>query len=150
MNDEPKLLPCPFCGGDAEIDTRRGYRQLPTGVVGSGVAIYCTNCSSDMMHCYEDHSGVDRDDLRADLVGAWNKRAAEAAAFRRGVEAMRVATWRALDCSGGRDSPTYTSLISGHYPCPCGNGRVPTGAYRMACNVAASAIAALPPPEDGP
>ena len=92
-----------------------------------------------------------RDDALIDLNCATAAiEAAETAAFRRGVEAMRVATWRALDCSGGRDSPTYTSLISGHYPCPCGNGRVPTGAYRMACNVAASAIAALPPPEDGP
>jgi hypothetical protein len=80
MSDEPKLLPCPFCGGDAEIDTRRGYRQLPTGVVGSGVAIYCT----------------DREDRRADLAGAWNKRAAEAAAFRRGWLAGRLASTLAI------------------------------------------------------
>jgi hypothetical protein len=134
MSDEPKLLPCPFCGGDAEIDTRRGYRQLPTGVVGGGVAIYCTNCSSDMMHCYEDHSGVDRDDLRADLVAAWNKRAAEAAAFRRGVEAARA--------------QIFTYITDMEVPASGGDD-YRAGWSDGAAEVQAD-IAALPPPEDRP
>lgn len=69
------LLPCPFCGGDAEMDTQRSYRAMsPRADIGHGVAIYCTKCSADMMHCYEDHAGTDKEDLWADLAGLWNRR----------------------------------------------------------------------------
>jgi hypothetical protein len=87
-----------------------------------------------MMHCYEDHSGVDRDDLRADLVGAWNKRAAEAAAFRRGVEAMRKAARAEMNrLYFAEAEPTQQAYDR-----------------QDAFHCADRAIAAMPPPEDTP
>lgn len=70
-----ELLPCPFCGGDAAIDTMRNYRSISNGALKQGVTIYCGSCAAEMMHCYEDHPGTDQGDLRADLVVAWNRRA---------------------------------------------------------------------------
>lgn len=68
------LAPCPFCGAPAEWDTRRGYRSL-SGQLGSAVAVYCTACPADMITCREDRRGEDSDELMAELIGAWNRRA---------------------------------------------------------------------------
>lgn len=62
---------CPFCGGEAELDTRRSYRQIVTGNLGSGVAVYCVSCDADMMRCREDVPDV----AAEDLIAAWNRRA---------------------------------------------------------------------------
>jgi Lar family restriction alleviation protein len=67
------LKPCPFCGGDAEIDTQRGYRALANGDIHSAVAIYCMTCSADMAVdprevCAEIEA------VKADLVALWNSR----------------------------------------------------------------------------
>lgn len=70
------LLPCPFCGEPAEIDMRRGYSQWPSGNPGTAVAIYCTQCPSDMALCREDHRGVDPEDLLRELAERWNSRKA--------------------------------------------------------------------------
>lgn len=70
------LLPCPFCGGEAEADYSRHYRALQSGQIGKSVAVYCTQCGADMTHCLEDHRGTDPEDLMADLVTAWNRREA--------------------------------------------------------------------------
>ena len=38
-SETTKLLPCPFCGGDAEMDTMRAYRAMsPRAGIGHGVA----------------------------------------------------------------------------------------------------------------
>lgn len=73
-----EVLPCPFCGGEAETDSQRSYRALHSGKLGRSVAVYCTKCSADMSFCCEDASGVDPDVLFADMVAAWNKRAVNA------------------------------------------------------------------------
>jgi hypothetical protein len=70
------LLPCPFCGGEAEKDSRQAYRSMVSGKMENAAAIYCMSCSVQMTHCYEDHPGTDREDLQADLVGLWNRRTA--------------------------------------------------------------------------
>ena len=72
MSDEPK--PCPFCGEPAEIDLSRGFRAFASGNMESQVAIYCTKCSCDMTMCYSDFPEYDVDQLRAILLGEWNRR----------------------------------------------------------------------------
>ena len=68
------LKDCPFCGGVAEMDTRRAYRSLSSGHLGTAVSIYCCGCSADMMHCYEDNPGTDPEALWDDLRDQWNRR----------------------------------------------------------------------------
>lgn len=53
-----KLLPCPFCGGEAEIE-RMGTRRQSCQVA-------CTNCGAH-------HEGPDEDEHSGD---SWNRRAA--------------------------------------------------------------------------
>ncbi len=49
-----KLLPCPFCGGEAEADCQQGYRAMQSGRIDHGAAIYCTNCNANMIMCRGD------------------------------------------------------------------------------------------------
>lgn len=74
-----ELLPCPFCGGVAEQDYEQPYRPISAGKLGKACTIYCTGCSANMILCHEDHPGVSPDDLMAELVAAWNRRALPAA-----------------------------------------------------------------------
>jgi Lar family restriction alleviation protein len=66
------LKPCPFCGGNAEIDTQRGYRALNNGIH-SAVAIYCMTCPADMQMDPREFN-ADHDAVKADLIAAWNRR----------------------------------------------------------------------------
>lgn len=70
------LLPCPFCGGVAESDSQRGYRNMTTGNLENAAAIYCTSCNADMTWCYRDMPEVERDQVMALLTEQWNTRAA--------------------------------------------------------------------------
>jgi hypothetical protein len=69
-----KLLPCPFCGGDAEADHMRYYRQLSGGVLDHGAAIYCISCDADMTMCRADTPELSDEDRMAILVEQWNRR----------------------------------------------------------------------------
>ena len=73
------LKPCPFCGGEAETDHLQPYWHYATGVARYQSAIYCHGCTVNMTLCHDDHRDVDPDDLMAELVAAWNRRAALAA-----------------------------------------------------------------------
>ena len=81
----PRLLACPFCGSDAEMDTDQSFRAFVSGRLESSVAIYCTKCCVQMQHCYSDHRGTEREDLAADLIERWNTREAAAAPSAKGV-----------------------------------------------------------------
>lgn len=80
LQGERELLPCPFCGGQAETDSRRAYRNIATGKMGDGVAVYCLKCSVESMFCCEDMPEYSRDELLGILVENWNRRAALASA----------------------------------------------------------------------
>lgn len=75
MTDTTKLAPCPFCGGEAEMDTQRSYRALTSGKLGRAVAIYCLACDADMTLCWEDVPAMATDDMAALLTENWNRRA---------------------------------------------------------------------------
>lgn len=76
MSDEPKLLPCPFCGAPAEVALSRAFLAFTSGRIEYQVAIYCTKCSCDMTMCYSDFPEYDPDQLMVILLGEWNARAA--------------------------------------------------------------------------
>lgn len=69
------LLGCPFCGGEAESDSQRGYRNISTGNPEKAAAIYCTKCNADMTWCYRDTPEIERDQVMTLLVEQWNTRA---------------------------------------------------------------------------
>lgn len=66
------LLPCPFCGGEAEMDTRQGYLALGTGRLGNRIAVYCRSCNADMGVCIEDVPDIEPEQV----ANMWNRRSA--------------------------------------------------------------------------
>lgn len=68
-----ELKPCPFCGGAAELDTMRVYRNVRNGALVDAVAVYCIRCGAEMSVCRDDVPGS-VDDLAHGLVEAWNSR----------------------------------------------------------------------------
>jgi len=83
-----QLLPCPFCCGDAEMDTRQGYRAI-NGNFGSRCVIYCLKCTAEQSFCKEDWDG-DRENLAIYVTELWNARAPDPMAARL-AEALREA-----------------------------------------------------------
>lgn len=73
MND---LKPCPFCGGDAEIDPDIMFFEY-YGHERCDEAIQCTECSCRI----EIQSDIDKcsccNDLRSEAIAAWNRRHGE-------------------------------------------------------------------------
>ena len=72
MADE--LKPCPFCGGAAEMDTARAFRELRSGNVSTAVAIYCVDCSADICLCRADMPDLTTADLVYQVLEQWNRR----------------------------------------------------------------------------
>lgn len=59
------MLPCPFCGGAAKIETRRQW----------GLKIYCEQCRAEMKFYREDMMpGWDREDRLYMATSMWNDR----------------------------------------------------------------------------
>jgi hypothetical protein len=67
-----ELKPCPFCGGDAELDTRQGFVYLKSGQPrhGSRMTVYCRECGADIGICREDVPDV----YPELVVEMWNRR----------------------------------------------------------------------------
>ena len=70
-NDLDKLLPCPFCGGRAEMDTMTPFTSIFTGMSETGISAYCTDCSAEIMVCRPDVPDV-TEEMVAEM---WNTRA---------------------------------------------------------------------------
>ena len=67
-----KMLPCPFCGGTAELDTHQAYAQIANGRIGHRVVVYCADCGADQGTCVEDAPDIHPNEV----IERWNKRAA--------------------------------------------------------------------------
>lgn len=108
MSEEIKLLPCPFCGGEAEIVDAR-LRFL----------VRCTQCGCANVpkkwhgEFDEDgHRAASDDDVaawKADAIAAWNTRAHDGDGWRDiESEKVREIVWRVTGCSDdlARDAAT--------------------------------------------
>lgn len=71
--NNPKLLPCPFCGGDnLEITNREDFNMLDRDNNGAAMCISCNDCNLDFWeHTYNEHDYYKR---RVMLVSKWNRR----------------------------------------------------------------------------
>lgn len=77
MNERNKALkPCPFCGGDAEMDPQMGFITFDSQKrVSTRCVIYCTKCNADMGICYEDVPDMTHDHAMQAVRDMWNTRA---------------------------------------------------------------------------
>src|SRR5688500_18154509 len=91
--DPKALLPCPFCGGAAEIDYSRGFRATSSGKLENAVAVYCLDCSADMTLCRSDHREYDAEQLGDMLIENWNRRASLPAQADGGGEVVKPLEW---------------------------------------------------------
>lgn len=92
----PELLPCPFCGGEAESDLSQPFRHYYTGEPLSQPAVYCTVCSAQIAH-YPGDVDLSRDETMDLALTAWNTRADS---HHRLVEALREAIGAIEDDTG--------------------------------------------------
>lgn len=68
-----ELKPCPFCGEDAEVDTRQAFRHYRTGEPLEQVAVFCTGCCANISW-YPGDLNSDRDATEEFCITAWNTR----------------------------------------------------------------------------
>lgn len=69
-----ELKPCPFCGGDAEMDIGQNYRNITTSNLEQQCAIYCTSCGAQHSLCYRDFPGICHERVIDDVKLNWNAR----------------------------------------------------------------------------
>ena len=69
-----RLLPCPFCGGEAENDFQQTYRAIQDGRIDHGAAVYCTRCNANMIMCRGDHPELSDEERMAVMIEDWNRR----------------------------------------------------------------------------
>lgn len=94
------LKPCPFCGGEAEMDTWRQYRALVSGNLGCACAVHCLTCEADMSICLEDVTGWTIEEAASHVADRWNTRANDPASFEAGEKAMRARAARKAEKVG--------------------------------------------------
>ncbi len=100
-----ELKKCPFCGGDAELDPRQGYRALGTGRMGNRVVAYCRDCGADMGVCIEDVPDITPEQV----AEMWNRRAAvEADRAIRTVPSDESITGLWQECTAAWNAPGGT------------------------------------------
>lgn len=75
-----ELKPCPFCGGEAEMDTMQGYLILHSGELDNRSTIYCLDCDAEMGFCHADLDSWQIEAAIKNLITAWNTRASTEAA----------------------------------------------------------------------
>lgn len=94
-----KILPCPFCGGEAELDSQRHYRNYQSGRIESAISIGCRVCGAEMMTCRKDVPDIEC----GQIIEAWNQRAqlAEKDAPKTATLASLIAA--AIPCGEARD-----------------------------------------------
>jgi hypothetical protein len=157
------LKPCPFCGGDAELDRQRSFSNFENGRLERQVVIYCLGCDAEISVCHKDGNGA-VSDMAAEITARWNRRSANArlvAALERVAhvaelqgadmdEGGAVADARALlleigggpDCgnchaclAGKRDADGFPLAARRMILCPkCGNKRCPKASdHRLSC-----------------
>lgn len=72
-SDTPILKPCPFCGGDAELDCNGSFKHYSTGKTLRSIDISCTKCPVSIRICPDDFPGVTPEIV----IDYWNVRTIE-------------------------------------------------------------------------
>lgn len=67
MNNEEKLKPCPFCGGEAEM-----YSEVDR-IMGKFWYIRCRKCYSNGSRIYESLKKLEPQEEYAAITGAWER-----------------------------------------------------------------------------
>jgi len=109
MSDEVKLLPCPFCGGEAKV---AGYDICSFEVA-------CTDCKAGV-------GWVVDYQFKADAIAAWNRRAAAEP-----VSAADFAALRAVEVAWLTNHLNH-SIANLGYPVGCGQAPEPEQVRRAA------------------
>ena len=65
-----RLKPCPFCGGEAELDSNISFREFVSGEISRAVSVYCRSCSAEITVCVPDVPDITPEQV-ADM---WNSR----------------------------------------------------------------------------
>lgn len=65
------LKPCPFCGGQAELDSSVHFRAIASGEIERAVSVYCTDCTAEITICVPDVPDIQPDQV----AEMWNTRA---------------------------------------------------------------------------
>lgn len=75
MTDTPDLLPCPCCGGEAEVDTARGFWSFPERMMRDEAAIYCLECNLEVSCTYENCTNdYMQEQVQKEIIAQWNTR----------------------------------------------------------------------------
>lgn len=70
-----ELKPCPFCGGEAELDANRSFREFVSGEISRAVSAYCTWCPAEITVCVPDVPDITPEQV----AEMWNQRTESAA-----------------------------------------------------------------------
>ena len=111
-----KMLPCPFCGGTAELDTHQAYAQIANGRIGHRVVVYCADCGADQGTCVEDAPDIHPNEV----IERWNKRATSDAQAERvrvlafALEEIKSDAAHVIDFYN-RNGPTWTGKDGHEY-----------------------------------
>lgn len=65
------LEPCPFCGGEAEMDASQAYTNFFNKRTETGIAIFCRDCGVQQMVCRGDVPDIEPEQV----IALWNRRA---------------------------------------------------------------------------
>ncbi len=108
-----ELEPCPFCGGEAEIDLHQGFRHYRTGQPLDQVSIYCTTCSANISY-YPGDLDCDRDGTAELCIAEWNTRTPAPAPVGGDVVAwiLQVGEYRELSHKRPDDDPNWRPLYA--------------------------------------
>lgn len=113
MQDE--LKSCPFCGGDAEMDTRQGYTNYFNGRPETGIAIYCRACGVQQMICRGDVPDVEPEHV----ISLWNARVPSPGLGGRGIQQQEQEDSSSCTVSAARGP---SDLMGSSGPSPAGKG----------------------------
>lgn len=73
QNGDYELKPCPFCGGQPELENREMFERLDYNGNGACITVECHKCSLDFYeHTHDEHDYYIRAFM---IVEKWNRRA---------------------------------------------------------------------------
>ena len=88
-----KLLLCPFCGSEAEIDTNQRFCAFPSGRLETAISIYCRECTAAITVCKSDVPSIRVEEVEE----MWNRRVLISNARETIARMINPSSWRVMD-----------------------------------------------------